>query len=299
MYWRIDPVAEPEAARAVVKRSRTWLAADPTEPPSRLMRLLGSSNWKDGTAKRIEIVYFAPRVSVSLAALSAALDQLGVPQLAPPARRPRPVQVKAAAPRTEPQFVSGNLGEGINTLLAGLPSWVCGLIERGHVEGDSYPSRSEADAAVVRALVDAGADDNEIATIFASTEIGAKYSEAGDGYLARTIDFVRDSLLDESQVLVEAVTPGPPGGRAVLRLRVVDGANAGETFAHGVNSRSSAWPWLFRAADIAPPAEGATDQTLLLRGRLLRVRIERTVWDGKPRLQVARFLPQLQHRKEA
>lgn len=69
------------------------------------------------------------------------------------------------------------------------------LVAQGFGEANGYRSRSEADAAVVAALVSAGHDDATIRGVFERFPIGEKFREKGrDGtrYLARTIAFVRN-----------------------------------------------------------------------------------------------------------
>lgn len=70
---------------------------------------------------------------------------------------------------------------------------IMGLIRDGSTNG--YPSRSERDAAVVTALVNAGATDGQIRGVFESFPggVGDKYGEKGNGarYLERTIAFAR------------------------------------------------------------------------------------------------------------
>lgn len=68
------------------------------------------------------------------------------------------------------------------------------LVRDGFTEGNGYRSRSEADAAVVAAMVAAGHDDATIRGVFERFPIGSKFREKGrDGprYLARTMSFVR------------------------------------------------------------------------------------------------------------
>jgi hypothetical protein len=81
------------------------------------------------------------------------------------------------------------------------------LVGEGFREGNGYKSRSEADAAAIRALVAAGHDDATIRGVFESFAIGAKYREKGrDGerYLARTIAFARHEPAPSTVVHVGA-----------------------------------------------------------------------------------------------
>lgn len=80
-----------------------------------------------------------------------------------------------------------------------LPAQTLELINTGKQEGDRYLSRSEADMAVVGALVGDGFSDDQIRSIFADHRngIGDRYRELGvkgDGYLALTISKVRASI---------------------------------------------------------------------------------------------------------
>jgi len=64
------------------------------------------------------------------------------------------------------------------------------LIEQGFTHQSGYVSRSEADQAVIVALLQAGATDGQIKYTFATSLIGEKYREkrgSGDQYLTRSI----------------------------------------------------------------------------------------------------------------
>lgn len=68
------------------------------------------------------------------------------------------------------------------------------LILSGWHEGCGYPSRSEADAAVVTAMLAAGHTADEVRSVFASYPIGEKTQENGDRYLEHTIRTAIESL---------------------------------------------------------------------------------------------------------
>lgn len=127
--------------------------------------------------------------------------------------------------------------EAVNTLL---PARIRDLINYGHDPTDRYPSRSEADAAVVRALVRAGATDEQIRDIFDAEPIGAKWREpaTSGGYLKRTISRYRESPEPAQLVVVqEADFAPPPGGegmRIYLGLKVLKGTLRGKYVRSGV-----------------------------------------------------------------
>lgn len=84
----------------------------------------------------------------------------------------------------------------------GLGPKMAQLVTDGFHEGNGYASRSEADAAVVAALVKTGCSDEQIHGVFERFPIGAKFRDKGrDGprYLDRTIAFVRNRRAAENR----------------------------------------------------------------------------------------------------
>jgi len=171
-----------------------------------------------------------------------------------------------------------------------VPAWCKQLIRTGWPPSNRYPSRSEADAAVCRVLVDAGSEDDEIYAIFHRHPqgIGARMYERGFEYLRRTVEFVRDEEPDTPVVrVVGGQVPSASGGRVQIDLEVLSGERHGERFQQGVSSASTAWPWLFRSAGLPVPPSGAVRAAHRLLRRTMRVRLR--TWEGG--MEVDRWLP--------
>ena len=290
-YWRLDPACSPERAAAVVRRLRLWLGADPSESPAKMMRLLGSYNWKTG-----EPVFVTGRLknrTSTIEQLAAALDACDVPALpAKPKRRSGTTWRPPASELNVLPLASGRL----EFFKRALPQWAKRLIVNGAAGSERYPSRSEADAAVCRILVEAGATDDEILFFFAGTPggIGERFHErhaagAGLDYLERTISLIRDSVADEDEdtVLARKVTVMRGRPRVLLEMEVTTGGDKGETIVQGVEACQSIWRHVFVAAGLEPAPLGAVGEAGRLQGRLLRVRLDARGTG----LEVKRWLP--------
>ncbi len=90
-----------------------------------------------------------------------------------------------------PEFSGPTAGVALDTLR--IPRITKQLIVGGWTPGGPYTSRSELDAAVIVALVNGGHTDEEIRSVFATPawQIGEKYREEGDHYLAQSIATAR------------------------------------------------------------------------------------------------------------
>ena len=291
LYWRIEPACAPERAAAVVRRLRLWLGADPSESPAKMMRLLGSYNWKTGQP---EFVTGKLRErTCTIEQLAAALDACDVP--VEPTKPKK--QTRAAWRPPTPELEVQPLAPGrLDFFKRALPHWAKLLIINGAAGSERYPSRSEADAAVCRILVEAGASDDEILYFFAMTPrgTGQRFLErhaagAGHDYLDRTISLIRDAVADEDEdtVLVKKARPMVGRLRVVLEMEVTTGDDKGVTIVQGVEATQSIWRHVFVSAGLEPAPLGAVNEAGRLRGRLLRVRLG-SRGDG---LQVVRWLP--------
>jgi hypothetical protein len=252
--------------------------------------LPGSLNLKNpGSPHRVDLLEM-PGHRYDLGQIGMALDRMGVPPSSAltPASEPR---LSRRGEVNQPVVDAGR----IQFLWRVLPDWVRTLIKVGKRPGDRYRSRSEADCAVMRVLLDAGATFNEIAWIFASNipGIGARHAEQGDRYLSLTFDFLERTAAPDSLVAVERVAHRGWGSRVVLDLRVFFGPHTGTTFQHGVESNRSVWPYLFLSAGLPPAPRADAAKALALWDRDLRVVLEEVPFMGNPRLQIKRFLPQL------
>lgn len=292
LYWRLrEPVVDKDRYRATVKRLRKYLETDPSEPPMKIMRLPGSLNWKNGFGQAVNV--WTGTSSITLEEIDKALDSLGVNGEAARLNEPRqPSDTKPTA--------GGAVLEGIEVSPARVQQlWSLLSPAVQQKVYDVLPDtnglglRHRRDAAVARALLMAGASDEEVEWFFAAVPdgLGSKYFQQGNGYLHRTIMYARSTVPDASHVDVREVWPGPPYGRVKLRLSVATGRYAGIELTHGVESRSSCWPWLFRAAGFEPVPHGDTEKAVWLKDRQMRVELGLREWGGKTDLQVKRFFP--------
>jgi hypothetical protein len=288
VYWTFEP-SDPEQARALVKRLRTWVCTDPSEPPSKCMRLPGSANWKTGRPVPVEPVYIAdPVPRLTLATFAAALDAAGVPLLpAQPAARPRP----APAPRSTSTATATTSTVNVQGVLDALPARIAELARTGATAG--YPSRSERDLAVCRALIESGLADTDIADFFDALPIGDKAREAPAAYLVKTIATARSTESPAGQIADVQVQAGGgamrPGGRAWLTLLVLGdgGPFAGRLISQGITLLPELWQHICKAAGLRPPPLAPPVTMRPLQGRRMRVRLE----ELGSRLRVSAFLP--------
>lgn len=295
LYWRLDPPCEPDRAKEVTLRLRLWIDADSSESPSRVMRLPGSFNWKTG--KPVPVTWVSRRRSVTIDQLEAAMEEVGVPAALPSRGQRR------GAPRRTCDDIAPPTCPAIDPdrwvfIKRALPAWAVAMILRGRDASDRYESRSQADAAVCRALVDLGATDDEIRFFFVRTPegIGARFHErhaagAGDDYLERTITFVRkaaeEHIDDVALVKVNKIWAMRGRPRVGLEVEVRTGHEAGETIKQGVEATGPIWRYLWLSAGLEPMPSAAAKEAGRLRGRLLRVRLD-VRGDG---LQIDRWLP--------
>jgi len=168
-YWLLNrPVpiqaqADRSRCEAAARRLVTHLRADATWDLARVLRVPGTLNSK-GAPVRSRLLELAPDVRYDLPQFEAVL----------------PAQQRLTVQRSRPTRREGSLSPRVERLI------------RGGNDG-MYPSRSEADFAVVCALVRAGYSDGEIIDVFASHPdgIGQKFLERGERYLSRTITAAR------------------------------------------------------------------------------------------------------------
>jgi hypothetical protein len=294
IYYLLEHATPVAVAQPVAQRLCAYLGSDPVHSPAQCPRLPGSISPKHGRkAELLDMV----EVRHDLVAVDAALDAVGAPPAKPLASRPSPSRPRrdARALLVQPAVDAGR----IEAIWGALPAWSQNLIVNGWTPAGRYPSRSEADAAAVRALMDAGAEDDEIEWFFTEYKagIGERYAERGDDYLDRTIDFIRRCSPDEDFAFVEGVRHSGAGSRVVLDLDVYFGPHEGAKLQHGVNSTSTSWRYPFLSACLEPATTGDAGAARALIGRDVRVRIETVAVNGEARLEVKRFLPQLPEMK--
>jgi hypothetical protein len=263
-YWRFREPVEPGVARSLMRRLCKGLGADPSWPPSKMMRLPGSQSWKDDQPRPVEVVSLDPAVQTTPDAFAAALDALGFADIEPPVTRSHGARTVSggALPAGDP--------DAVVELLDRVPAWVRGLVVLGEQDGD----RSAADFNVICRLLEFGADEDDIIAVFAAYPdgIGARTRESGLGYLYRTIDVARSSQNPYIPVRVLAVGGNPD--RMVLDLHVLAGEREGLRFPQGVDDGSSVWRWVFQHAGV--PVPQTLEDRSALTGRVVGVQLGMT-----------------------
>lgn len=167
--WALESDGERRLAAAMSRRLTATIGGDATHDLARVLRVPGTVNCKASRAM-CRLVRVMPRARYDPADIEPFLRDLD----ADPCVIALPRFAEVPAPS-----------------LAELP--VSRTIKRLIVAGDAdhhYPSRSEADMAVVRALVRSGVQPDAIRALFRAHAIGAKYREkgrSGDRYLGLTI----------------------------------------------------------------------------------------------------------------
>ena len=240
VYFRLkEPTAEIEKARFVGKRLRQWLGTDPSEQPSKMMRLPGSWNWKAGVPVKVE-AGVNDSAWTTLDALNSVLESVGAPE-----------------PTVKSNGSGSGSGSGSNSdepnrqrllnLWSALPEWARKKAQE--VLPDEMGLRHPRDYAVASAFAQLGATDDEILWFFEAFHdgLGAKLADESYGYFKRTMDLVRLHVEYTSELYVADVQT--TYCRVVLKLIEM---SSGTLITQGVESNGSAWPWLFRSAGLQP-----------------------------------------------
>ncbi|MBI2374743.1 MAG: hypothetical protein HYV07_12175 [Deltaproteobacteria bacterium] len=301
LYYLLDrlyPVAEAEpVALAIVRWTKIHLArgSDSVFSAQQVMRLPGTINHKPGVGILCTLLHLPdPELRYSLDRIAQVV----------PARSALPVpNGKGTGGRRAPSLVDDvqrpNDGSTVfkptverlaelRRIAAELPEYVHRLIREGWVDGGKYPSRSEADFAVICALVDAGLFDGEIVGVFedVSEGIGRRMLEKGrevilrDIEKARTTERPKTDLGEISEIRIVECKP-PRDGYVRLGHAVLSGPFAGRNFRGGLKINREVWVHALAALD-RPIVDWSA-----LGGRLATVVLRET--GGK--LEVARWVP--------
>ena len=200
-YWLLAaPLLMTEAANlaraeAAMKALAALLNGDSVQNVDRVMRLPGTANVKSKVDPKpctvVRADYGRRFVLEDLEALIQA------------ASGPRVTVAPAASVPTDATVPQLPVSDRIRR-----------LVVEGWRPGEGYPSRSEADAAVIAALVNAGLSDANIRLVFRNEtwHIGEAYREKGDAYLDRSIASARAWTAEHPAA--SAPEPGGDAGRA-------------------------------------------------------------------------------------
>jgi hypothetical protein len=187
LYFLMEP-CERDAARKAARRLVMATNSDAVFNPSRIARLPGSLNWKSAPKPPTwcYLTDYHPERRYNFTSLSDALEAMKAPH---PAWKGDGVAYQPCDPPADWLELRWRLSEH-----------ALAIIDYGERNPFSVKqvSRSEADWFVICALVRANATDEDIEAVYRSQPIGQmKYAEAGDGYLARTIERARNHVGDE------------------------------------------------------------------------------------------------------
>lgn len=171
VYWLLDkPIPAKNEHEIYLKAISVAINGDPAcAEIARILRLPGTFNYKYNPPRPVRVVSVNDR-RYRLTQFKSLLNNLDTP-----IKPPESHFASSAHNKTEYKF--------------GLSQRILNLIDNGP-EGTRYPSRSEADQAVIAALLKKGATNNEIKEIFRTKPIGEKYratGREGDRYLLHSI----------------------------------------------------------------------------------------------------------------
>jgi len=185
-YWLLR---EPEQIKANTKGILQGLAkalgADHCFDLPRILRVPGTKNLKTpNEPKDVQVIVFNPEIRYNLSDFEA-------------------YEVKTQG-KCEVQVNFSNTQEDVNVEELKVSKAIKKLIKEGKQAGDRYPSRSEADFAVVCALVKAGYSDDTIKAIFDRYPIGEKYQEQGIDYLRHITGRAKEAVTVSKDVVFKA-----------------------------------------------------------------------------------------------
>lgn len=248
LYAFLDRFEPVEVAKPVARRLFKWIGGDPVWDAVRILRTPGTMNNKPGVNAPCKLIHFDPSTRYSLATIVAAMDAAGVeqvlvePRIATAARRARPSPTSQLAPIMDLELVPAEQRARLDAIIGRLSARSRGLMERGKYPGTTYPSRSEAEMAVVRALVEAGANDDDIVTLglMHPHGLGERSLDRGSTVsLELTIDKARSTPrpvahhADRPRSRVRLLDFNLAGSRLVLDLVNVD---SGHRFTTGIST---------------------------------------------------------------
>lgn len=183
VYWLLDqpiPIKAIDVAaiEGYIAGLARFLGGDAVQDLSRLLRMPGTINWKTEPIE-CRIVSFNPERRFQLSDFQPYWIAAGHGIVE---------EITFSAELPDIDVEDTNITERMKDLA------ICGFHE-----GCGYKSRSEADQAVITALVAGGHGDDEIKAIFLKHAIGERYLERGDWYLGLSIANARAYLASRQE----------------------------------------------------------------------------------------------------
>ena len=237
LYFLLDRLVPIEVGEPIARRLLDFCAADPNYSATHAAPPPAPGNLNTKTGQPVTLLELHEGRRYAPEAIDRALTRVGARPVgvfvaaaaADRARKRTPDNVSALSPvRVAPAQVVA--------LVASLDPEARELVAAGAPRGQ----RSEAEASIVRKLLDRGACDDEIAAVFVRypAGIGEKTAEEGLAHLERTINRI-DSLRRQQHQGAESIEVHGAVGRAgVVRLDVelLTGPRAGARWWQPIHS---------------------------------------------------------------
>ena len=175
VYWllkELEPIKSN--TKGVLKGLSLALDGDKCFDLPRILRIPGTKNLKyPNNPKDVQVIIFEPDVRYNLSDFDSYEVEI---------QKKSEVSVSFSCSTQEIDLDNFKISDSIKD-----------LILNGKQDEDKYRTRSEADFAVVCALVKANCSDDTIKAIFERYPIGKKYKEQGEGYLKHTINKAKEA----------------------------------------------------------------------------------------------------------
>ncbi len=281
----------PNRVRALKYRLGSWLESDIIYDGYRLMRWPWSCNWKSGVAMPLSFEIFKPGRKVSLEAVEAALDALGVPMPKLPTKVTG-VRASSAACATRssksPRRAKGSVVSTAPPNVDFLEPELRALVDTGWIPGCGFESPSHLDLRVAALLLRAGLSDNEVLAVFIHNGIG-RIDSKGLDYYERTFAAAKEPAAGVERYGAVIERSKADLNRDWLRLRLLDGQHEDSVVDARVyrdNAKYAQWMTELLAAvgEARSSNRGVED----LRGRRLAVEVT-SRQDGF--IELKHFLP--------
>ena len=224
-FWCFSGPADVQRYEALNRRLHEALRGDSTYDVTRVLRVVGTLNIKPGCPAPCQLIELHPRVRYSPEEIQAALGVVCAEKAS------KPLWIPEASKHDNKDRRMPKVDE------LRLPDHIRAMVINGDYSPVKYPSRSEADMAVVHHLVRNNLSDEQIHAIFESYACGQKYREEGANgpqYLERTIRKVRASIAGGRCIVVPQNFPAKSVGGNDLLVFTEGAAEAADVCSAGL-----------------------------------------------------------------